>query len=252
MFAILKAMFDYRKVLYRNYYTEHSSRVRLEGIKSGFDQQVRYFKREIIPLLNSDKSIKILDLGCGTGSLLGALKSSGYTDILGIDISEDQIRVAAEVGVVETVQGDILQHLREHSNTYDAITGIDIIEHFSKDELVELLDLINGALKTGGQAIFRTPNMDSPLSSVYAHADFTHECFLNKSSALQVMQAVGFQNVEVMPGLVFIENPIKEIARKLLWAWKKTSAKITLFASGRTWHDVVFEPNILISVKKKA
>jgi 2-polyprenyl-3-methyl-5-hydroxy-6-metoxy-1,4-benzoquinol methylase len=250
MFAILEAMFDYRKTLYRNYYKEHSSRVRLEGIKSGFDQQVRYFKREITPLLKKDKSIKILDLGCGTGSLLAALKSSGYTDIIGIDISEDQLRVAAEVGVSETIQGDILDHLKAHPSHYDVITGIDIIEHFSKDELVHLLELVKQALKDNGQAVVRTPNMDSPFSSVYAHADFTHECFLNKSSAIQVMQAVGFDSVEVSPGLVYIENPIKELIRKILWACTEIHSKLVLFASGRTWHDVVFEPNILISVKK--
>jgi 2-polyprenyl-3-methyl-5-hydroxy-6-metoxy-1,4-benzoquinol methylase len=245
-------MFDYRNILYRNYYTEHSSRVRMEGIKSGFDQQVRYFKKEIIPIISKDKSIRILDLGCGTGSLLASLKSSGYNNILGIDISADQLDVAAKMGVTETVQGDILTHLKENENHYDLVTGIDIIEHFSKDELVQLLQLVYASLKPKGKALFRTPNMDSPLSSVYAHADFTHECFLNKSSSIQVMRAVGFENVEVSPGYIFIENPLKELIRKIFWAVHKTCLKILLFSTGRTWHEVVFEPNMLILVDKKS
>jgi 2-polyprenyl-3-methyl-5-hydroxy-6-metoxy-1,4-benzoquinol methylase len=239
-------MFNYRKILYRNYYTEHSSRVRMEGIKKGFDQQVRYFKKEMLPIIPSDKSIQILDLGCGTGSLVATLKSDGYNNVLGIDISKDQIEVAAQMGVTDTVNGDLLEHLAQHQGKYDLITGIDIIEHFSKDELVELLKLVKTALKLGGKTLFRTPNMDSPMSSVFAHADFTHECFLNKSSAIQVMLAVGFKGVTVLPGLVFIENPIKEIVRKIIWGTHKFCLKLTLFATGRTWHEVVFEPNILI------
>lgn len=222
----------------------------MDGIKKGFDQQIRYFKREIIPHLPKNKDAAILDLGCGTGSMLGALKSEGYTNILGIDVSEDQIRVAAEMGVTETIQGDIHDHLLEQREAYDVIIGIDIIEHFSKDELVHLLDLVKNALKPGGKVVFRTPNMDSPLASVYAHADFTHECLLNKSSAIQVMQAIGFKNVNVTAGLVFIENPLKEIVRKLVWACWKFRLKLMLFGSGRTWHEVVFEPNILIQGEK--
>lgn len=222
----------------------------MDGIRKGFEQQVRYFSREIIPHLTEDKNAKILDLGCGTGSMLGALKSNGYTNILGIDISEDQIRVAAEMGITETVHGDILEHLKNAENQYDIITGIDIVEHFSKDELVDLLQKVKSALSENGMAIFRTPNMDSPMSSVYAHADFTHECFLNMSSAIQLMQAVGFKKVKVSPGLVFIENPLKELFRKVIWGVQKVCLKLTLFATGRTWHEVVFEPNIVIQVSK--
>ena len=50
---------------------------------------------------------------------------------------------------------------------------MDIIEHFTKNELVELLSLIKNKLNPGGKAIFRTPNLDAPLTTVFANGDFT-------------------------------------------------------------------------------
>jgi len=126
-------------------------------------------------------------LGCGSGSLLMALKMAGYTNLLGMDLSDEQVKMAHEMGVSEVVLGDAMQFLRDASEGFDVITGMDIIEHFTKDELVELLQLIKGKLNPGGVAIFRTPNMDAPVASAFALGDFTHENYLNASSAEQVM-----------------------------------------------------------------
>ncbi|MDC1395547.1 class I SAM-dependent methyltransferase, partial [Bacteroidia bacterium] len=128
----------------------------------------------------------------------------------------------------------------------DIIVGLDILEHFTKDELIEFLLNVKKCLNPGGKAIFRTPNMDAPQTSLYAYGDVSHEVFLNKSSALQVTSAVGFGNVKVFGGLLRNTNPIKEFIRKIGW-WKyKTFKKVVLFCTARTWHNVVFEPNLLI------
>jgi cyclopropane fatty-acyl-phospholipid synthase-like methyltransferase len=126
------------------------------------------------------------------------------------------------------------------------IVGLDIIEHFTKNELIDFLLNVKKCLNPGGKAIFRTPNMDAPQTSVYAYGDISHEVFLNKSSALQVTSAVGFKKVEVFGGLVRNTNPIKEVIRRIGW-WKyKTFKKTVLFFTARTWHNVVFEPNLII------
>jgi hypothetical protein len=88
--------------------------------------------------------------------------------------------------------------------------------------------------------------MDAPQTSVYAYGDISHEVFLNKSSALQVTSAVGFERVTVFGGLVRNTDPLKEVIRRIVW-WKyKTLKKIILFSTARTWHNVVFEPNLII------
>ena len=92
--------------------------------------------------------------------------------------------------------------------------------------------------------------MDSPLASVYAHADISHETFLNMSSALQLLKSVGFMDVEVHPSMILNRHPIKELIRKAIWKLNLWRMKLVLFATGRTWDEVQFTPNIIITAKK--
>jgi len=240
-------MTAYRDRLYQAYYSNHSGVVDPDLQLAHFEQQVRYFSREIVRLLPADKQIKVLDIGCGTGSLLVAMQRAGYRDVEGVDLSPEQLKMAEEFGVNKTTLMEASEFLKNHSEHFDVITGVDVLEHQTKDEAIELLDLIRKSLKKGGKLILRFPNMDAPMASVFAHADITHELFLNKSSALQLFKSTDYNNVVVYPGLIYIENPIKEIFRKILW-WKiKLFAKIGLFASGRTWHEVEFTPNIVVT-----
>lgn len=243
-------MFDYRETLYSNYFNNHSGRGFENNAQERFNTQKRYFRREILPLLSLDANARIIDLGCGTGSLLSMLQEAGFTNVAGVDVSDAQLEVARQMGVHEVVKADINGYLRSHREMFDAITGIDIIEHLSKDELVALLKDVMEALKPGGCAVFRTPNADAPLSTLFGRGDFTHETHLNKSSAIQLMRSVGFVNVKVTSGLIFIENPLKEWIRKVIWACTRFRLKWMLFGSGRTWHEVEFGPNILIRVEK--
>jgi cyclopropane fatty-acyl-phospholipid synthase-like methyltransferase len=97
----------------------------------------------------------------------------------------------------------------------DVLVGLDIIEHFTKDELMGFLSKAKKCLNPGGKIILRTPNMDAPQTSLYAFGDISHETFLNKSSALQVLNSIGFLNTRVYGGLVRNQNPLLEIIRRI-------------------------------------
>ena len=67
----------YRDILYNNYHTNQSGRASLTDAKSLFEREKKQFEREILPKLSGmSKSARIFDLGCGSGSLLMALKPS--------------------------------------------------------------------------------------------------------------------------------------------------------------------------------
>ncbi|MBO6518351.1 MAG: class I SAM-dependent methyltransferase [Bacteroidia bacterium] len=242
-------MYNYRKTLYQNYYSTHSGKTDQSVQIQHFNQQKRYFKMEFEKHMPSNKQAAVLDIGCGTGSLLKGLQELGYSNLRGIDLSEEQVRMSKTFGVDVVEQNAAHEFLSDKKAEYDVIFAVDLIEHLGKDELIDFLSLVKSSLKPGGKAIFRTPNMDAPLASVFAFADFTHEVFLNKSSATQVMLANGFQDVEVSEGIVYIENPLKEIVRKLGWGITKFALRLQLFFSARTWDDVVFTPNIVITGK---
>ena len=238
---------EYRKVLYANYHTTQSGRASLTSAEALFLREKRQFESEILPLLQSvSKSARIFDMGCGSGSLLKGLKDAGYTNVIGMDLSEEQVTMAHEFGVSEVVLGDAMQFFRSSEEQFDVITGMDIIEHFTKDELVELLQLIQSKLKKGGMAIFRTPNMDAPIATAFAIGDFTHENYLNASSAEQVMLSCGFVDVNVKPSFMRVNGFLKEGLRGIFYRLLSLRLKLQLFATARSTQKVLFTPNLLI------
>ena len=140
--------------------------------------------------------------------------------------------------------------LKENIEKFDVITGIDIIEHFSKDELMEVLNAVRNSLKANGIAIFRTPNLDAPFATLFANGDFTHENYLNYSSANQVLLTAGFSEIQVFDSLMRSDNFLKEICRKIIWSVVKFFIKLVVFASARSTRAMVFSPNLLIKAKK--
>ena len=240
-------MLQYRDAIYNNYFSNQVNKMDRD-YASMLAEQASHNGAELLRLLPANKNAKIVDLGCGFGTFVKPAIDAGYTNITGYDISQEQVDVAHKLGL-KTVHHSSIEDYFAKGEKVDIIVGLDIIEHFTKDELIEFLNSVKKCLNPGGKAIFRTPNMDAPQTSVYAYGDVSHEVFLNKSSALQIMSAMGFSTTEVFGGLLRNTNPLKEIIRKIGW-WKyKTLKKIVLFCSARTWHNVVFEPNLLIVAK---
>lgn len=239
----------YRETLYANYHTTQSGRAALTDARTLFEREKWRFEKEIIPLIDLPKTAIILDIGCGSGSFLKALSDNGYKQLTGIDLSEEQVQLAQDLGVQEVQQGDLVAFLESAKEKFDLISGLDIIEHFTKDELVEVLKLIRKHLKPQGMAIFRTPNLDAPLATVYANGDFTHENYMNASSAQQLMLSCGFADVRVVESNMQIPNRLKEIVRKLIFTVLKFKFKLTLFATGRSTQNVLVSPNMVIIAK---
>lgn len=244
--------YQYRKVLYQDYYQNQSGRHIQLQIEEKMKSDELLFKAEVLPLLPSNKNIAILDIGCGFGSLIMMLKKQGYQNLKGIDLSESQVKIARDFGLNEVEVNDISSYLANKENHFDVITGIDIIEHFSKDELVELLNLIKKSLKPGGIAIFRTPNNDAPFATVFANGDFTHENYMNSSSAQQLSLSIGFTQIEVRASHLEVSGFIKETIRKIVWGIISLTIKIILFASARSSKSVLLSPNMIIKVQRPA
>lgn len=235
----------YRDRLYGNYYSTHVSGGDPMHEAAMFKWKSRRILSEVGPFLPPDKQCQILDLGCGNGALITGLQSEGYVNTKGIDLSEEQLAMARNNGAVQVECADGLEYLSAHRSTFDAICAIDLLEHQTKDEAVRLLDLIRAALKPGGVCVVRVPNIDAPYGTLFAYGDFTHELLLNKDSASQLFRACGFE-ATVYPSSVRTESFLKELIRRPLWWLAVMHMKLTLFASSRTWRDVIFTPNLIV------
>ncbi len=243
---------QYRNYFYLDYYDRQSGRDYIDNIEEKFKNEQYQFLKEIIPYLPSkNKQLQILDLGCGTGSFIACCTACGYANIKGVDISDQQVEIAHKLGVAQVEKADIFEYLKNHEASFDVISGMDIIEHFTKDELIDLIALIRKALRSGGMAIFRTPNMDAPMASVFAMGDFTHENFINKNSAEQIMLSMDFKNVEIFSSYMYVKGFFRNMIRKILWFKIVTTIRILLFATGRSSKHVILTPNLIIRAQKK-
>jgi len=239
----------YRDRFYKNYFKTQASRYADAPEANQIAISKKTLSVEILPLMPPDKEASILELACGHGTLLSLLQKGGYTNTLGIDISDEQVEKAKQLGVRNVKCGDIQSFLSRPGENYDVILGIDIIEHFTKSELLSLLEAIKKRLSPGGQVIFRTPNCDALLGTTYCYGDFTHEIYLNHFSVEQVMLTMGFTSINISGSYIGIRNPIKNLFRSLLWAVLKSWCKVVLFASGRSAKKVTFTPNLIISAR---
>ena len=89
--------------------------------------------------LPGKKDASILEVGCGWGRLLYFLKTRGYVNVQGVDISPEQVLIARQV-IDNVTEGDAIEYLDNHPHSFDLIIGLDIIEHFKKDEVLHFLE----------------------------------------------------------------------------------------------------------------
>ena len=90
---------DFKKPLYQDYFKTQVSRLGNPDIENKIQLGHLYYKKEIIPLLPVNKESKILEVGCGYGSLLLLLKKLGFINTSGLDVSQEQIAIAKQLGV---------------------------------------------------------------------------------------------------------------------------------------------------------
>jgi 2-polyprenyl-3-methyl-5-hydroxy-6-metoxy-1,4-benzoquinol methylase len=116
----------------------------------------------------------VLDLGCGRGDFLELLTGLG-TECSGVDLDHELVKVAADRGL-PVEQGDGLRWLeRREDASLGAVVGIQVVEHLSAQEVVDLVALAADKVRPGGRVFLETVNPQSLY--VFAHAfylDPTH------------------------------------------------------------------------------
>lgn len=205
----------YRKILYDRYLSTHFSQIRELSLKALKENEYIY-RSYYQPFLPQDKNTRILDLGCGYGPLVYFLQQKGYTNVLGIDASQEQVHAARQLGIQNVIRADIFDFLVSEENEFDCIFALDVLEHFSKEEAFMLLEHVARALNPGGQLILHVPNAASPFFGAVFFADYTHELAFTAKSISQVLEATGFSRVRTYPSGP-ISHGLKSSIRWLLW-----------------------------------
>jgi SAM-dependent methyltransferase len=102
-----------------------------------------------------DSSIKILDLGCGTGKITSYLKEKGY-DVVGADISSVAIEKLREKGI-DGIVHDIKDPLLSEDSQFDVVFATDLLELVP--DIYLFLSEVRRVTKNNGLFIFTMPNL---------------------------------------------------------------------------------------------
>lgn len=191
--------------LYGVYRTSGFGDTDARAAAEGYAQHLRW--------LPSERSSRVLDLGCGGGEFLEVLAASGYTHAAGIDLSGEQIERCRARGLerVELVD-DAEQYLRARPTSFDCVVMNDVLEHVPKATCIPLLAAIRGALRPGGSVVVKVPNLSSVYGPVARYLDFTHELGFTEHSLRQVLIAAGYSEIELDTSRVAFSLRPKRIA----------------------------------------
>jgi 2-polyprenyl-3-methyl-5-hydroxy-6-metoxy-1,4-benzoquinol methylase len=151
-----------------------------------------------LPFLPDDRSRLVLDCGAGVGALVHALKELGY-NAKGIDISPAQVALARKRGI-DVIEGEATSYLRSHPESCGAVIAADMLEHLTKDEALEFLDAVQGALVPGGRVVVRTANANSPFATRLRYKDVTHETAYTEETLASLFHLAGLRTVAVIGG----------------------------------------------------
>jgi 2-polyprenyl-3-methyl-5-hydroxy-6-metoxy-1,4-benzoquinol methylase len=161
-----------------------------EAARAKHELRAPYYAWYFRDWLPTSPSTPILDIACGSGQLPYFLQKQGHTDVTGIDLDSDQVALAQQLGLnchVATIQ----DFLAADSRTYGLITMLDILEHFTREELFPLLETIVARLQPGGSLIASVPNALSPVGNEAIYADITHEIAFTPTSLAEMLTCHG-------------------------------------------------------------
>ncbi len=212
--------------------------------------KVKEFKVNYQKFFPEDKTEYVLDIGIGNGEMLYCMKQWGYANYEGIDISQSTIEACKARDLNCQLVENTNQFLLENQNKYAVITLIHVIEHISKEDIIELIANCRKALKKDGCLIIETPNMASYDNTFMRYNDFTHVTGYTSASLSQMLNICGFKKMEIFgTNIIFLptlSNKILKILNKLHAIIRKIKRKISglqsptvmeLFLSAVTYNE---------------
>ena len=100
-----------------------------------------------------EKNTRVLDVGCGDGTLMEFLKNDKKVDIRGIEISKNNVQKCIGKGLT-VIEGDAEKDLIQFPNqSFDFVILSQTLQAFLNPEIV-----INELLRVGKKAIVTIPN----------------------------------------------------------------------------------------------
>jgi SAM-dependent methyltransferase len=153
----------------------------------------------LFDVLPSNKSARILDIGCGLGQYIKKLNDLNYTSVLGIDISREAVDICKSNSLNVAQISNIRDFTVLDSERFDFAICSHVLEHLAKHEIIEtLLHIRENLLSANGVLVIMVPNAQSLSGTYWAYEDFTHNTLFTAGSLIYVLTAAGFKDIQFL------------------------------------------------------
>jgi 2-polyprenyl-3-methyl-5-hydroxy-6-metoxy-1,4-benzoquinol methylase len=139
----------------------------------------------------------VLDIGCGRGEFLEAMRSAGV-GAKGIDLSEESVALCRSKGLDAETAGlfTYLENLAESS--LDGIFCSQVVEHLPPERLPEMIRLAASRLERGGVIAIETPNPEClAIFATHFYLDPTHTRPVPSALLAFYLEEFGVGRIEV-------------------------------------------------------
>lgn len=161
-------------------------------------------ERLIAETMPSGGAKRIFDLGCGNGSVAGALAAKGY-EVIGVDPSPDGIRIAKSAHPnLRLDEGSAYDDLAAKYGRFPVVVSLEVVEHVYDPRrfTATLFNLVD----PGGTAILSTPyhgylknlamavtgKWDGHFTALWDHG---HIKFWSMKTLSTLLREVGFESI---------------------------------------------------------
>lgn len=189
------------------------------------DPTVLTATRHYAPYLPNDKAARILDIGFGGGWFLAACLKLGYNNLSGADFGithKEYIRdwAPGHIALYE-IHDNIGEFLSDKKGQYDFIHMSHVIEHLPKYSLLWIVDALYWALKSGGQLLLRTPNMEGPCANSSLYVTLSHEYGFAGANLISLLDICGFDDIHLIDFPDYAPTLKQRIGILLRWPIRK-------------------------------
>jgi cyclopropane-fatty-acyl-phospholipid synthase len=125
-------------------------------------------KAHIAAKLCLQPGMKVLDIGCGWGGMALTLAQEHGADVLGVTLSEEQLKIAREraekAGLSDRVKFELIDY-RAVQGQFDRIVSVGMFEHVGAPQFQTYFNTVNRLLTEDGVALIHTIGRTTPPGS---------------------------------------------------------------------------------------
>lgn len=148
--------------------------------------------------VSSNPPLPFLDLGCGRGEFVSALREEGVL-AEGVDANPDLVSECRKSGV-PVVENDLFAELAARADgSLSGVSAIQVVEHFDVEALLQFLELARLKIAAGGLLLLETIDVSCLYAMRWYFADPTHRLPLMPETLSFYVRASGFEEISCMP-----------------------------------------------------